>query len=441
MNPQKKLLQYLELQGAVSSLDIQAHLKVSQATVSRLIADMAYEVVVCGKGKSTKYAMAHPIGRAPSQQPVWMMDEAGIAKRLGTLSFLSKSQIHIEADGVNDIFTSKPDEPLPWYLSTLKAQGFLGRLLAHELSALGVPDSPERWDTEASLIGAIHTHDAPGAMLLGPGAAGIHRGQTRLPDENLADALDAMTLDITKTLPPGSSAGGEQPKFLTSNNRGDSFIVKFSPPLGTPFGDRWAALLRMETLCNEVLSSYGFETADNTFIHTKNRAYLLSKRFDRTGLNGRLHVVSLGAVHHAFVKGSFVNWAATCDALVRQGRLAKQDAEAIHAIFQFGKLIGNTDMHFGNASLFVEGQTLKEIVKGQFRLAPVYDMLPMRWRPDQINGVSDYTPFEPDGTLASAASRQAARDFWKRVSTDHSTSQTLKEVAGVMVDRVGRSPS
>ena len=437
MSQQKKLLQLLEIQGAVSSTQIQAHLAVSQATVSRLIAEVADEVIVCGKGKSTKYALAHPIGTAPSQQPIWMINAAGLATRLGTLSLLSQSQIHIDADGVNEIFTSSPDEVLPWYLSTLKAQGFLGRLLAHELAGLGVPDNPERWDAEAALIGAIHTLDAPGAMLLGTGAAGSHGPLARLPDESPGDALDALTLNIAKAVQPGSSAGGEQPKILVTNHQGDSFIVKFTPPLGTPFGDRWADLLRMEAIANDVLNRYGFETAKNIFVKTKTRAYLLSQRFDRAKPHGRLHVVSLGAVHHAFVKGAFVNWAATCDALARQGRLPKAGAETIHAIAQFGKLIGNSDMHFGNASLFVGGQTLKEIVKGQFRLAPVYDMLPMRWRPDQFNGISDYTPFKGDDTLANEDTRQAAREFWNNVATDHFTSQALKEVAVVMIDGVG----
>ena len=253
MNQQKRLLQFLELQGAISSLEIQAHLNVSQATVSRLIAEVTAEVVICGKGKSTKYALAHPIGRSPSHQPIWMINEAGLAERLGTLSFLSKSQIHIEADGVNEIFTSTHDEILPWYLSTLKAHGFLGRLLANELSGFGVPNNPEKWDAGASLIGAIHTHDAPGAILLGADAMGTHQGLTRIPDEKPGDALDALTLDIAKAVAPGSSAGGEQPKFLASNRQGDSFIVKFTPPMGTPFGDRWAGLLRMEAIASEVL--------------------------------------------------------------------------------------------------------------------------------------------------------------------------------------------
>ena len=80
---------------------------------------------------------------------------------------------------------------------------------------------------------------------------------------------------------------------------------------------------------------------------------------------------------------------------------------------------------------------LKDIIKGQLRLAPVYDMLPIRWRPDQINGVSEYTPFEIDCTLVNEATRNAAQDFWASVATDASTSQALKTVALVMVDKVG----
>ncbi|MBK9441179.1 MAG: hypothetical protein IPN53_07645 [Comamonadaceae bacterium] len=62
MPAKKKLLRFLQRYGASASLDIQQHLGVSQATVSRLMADAADEVIVCGKGKSTRYALAHPIG-------------------------------------------------------------------------------------------------------------------------------------------------------------------------------------------------------------------------------------------------------------------------------------------------------------------------------------------------------------------------------------------
>jgi hypothetical protein len=437
MNQKQKLIHLLETQGAASSPEIQAYLGVSQATVSRLMVEVEDEVIVCGKGKSTKYALAQPIGLEPAQQPIWMINQAGFPHRLGTLSFLSQSQLHIEADGVNEIFTSSQNQVLPWYLSTLKAQGFLGRLLAQKLAAFGVAPNPDNWGVEAALMGALNTHDAPGAMLLGNDLSRTNKSLERIPTENPGQALDDMTADLAKTLTLGSSAGGDQPKFLAINDQNEPVLVKFSPPTGTPFGDRWRDLLRMEVLSTQVLAGYGFDAARNEFVQTSTRAYLLSKRFDRIGVNGRVHAVSLGAVHQAFVKGAYVNWAATCDALVRQGRLDKLGAQKIHAIFQFGKLIGNTDMHFGNASLFAEGETLAHIIKGKFELAPVYDMLPMRWRPDHVMGVNDYDPFEVDYALADENARHAARDFWLATSLDQYISPPLKEVAVVMAGRMG----
>ncbi|MBK9441185.1 MAG: hypothetical protein IPN53_07675 [Comamonadaceae bacterium] len=93
-------------------------------------------------------------------------------------------------------------------------------------------------------------------------------------------------------------------------------------------------------------------------------------------------------------------------------------------------------MHFGNASLFVAGNTLRDMLKGQFMLAPVYDMLPMRWRPDALIGISDYAPFDVDLALANQTVRHAARDFWQGVSSDQFISWPLKEVAWAMMGRM-----
>jgi hypothetical protein len=52
-------------------------------------------------------------------------------------------------------------------------------------------------------------------------------------------------------------------------------------------------------------------------------------------------------------------------------------------ISRFGEMIGNTDMHLGNASLIGGDQA-------PHTLAPVYDMLPMRWRPAATGEVMPY---------------------------------------------------
>ena len=152
-------------------------------------------------------------------------------------------------------------------------------------------------------------------------------------------------------MPLGSSAGGEQPKFPVINEQGEHLLVKFSPPRGTPFGERWSDLLCAEVLAGEVLQRHGHEAARSEIIQTSTRTYLLSRRFDRIGANGRRHVVSVGAAHMGFIKSAYTDWASTCEALVRQDRLSAQDALRAHDLLQFGRLIGNTDMHWGNAAL------------------------------------------------------------------------------------------
>jgi hypothetical protein len=174
------------------------------------------------------------------------------------------------------------------------------------------------------------------------------------------------------------------------------------------------------------------DAAHNEIVQTASRTYLLSHRFDRVGAIGRSHVVSVGAAHFGFCKGSYVNWATTCSDLARQKRLSKEEADRVHNLLLFGRLIGNSDMHAGNAGLFVEGNSLREMLDGQFTLAPVYDMLPMRWKPDAMLGMFPYEPFEADYSVASNTVRSAAKAFWQRVASHPLISMELQRVAAVM---------
>lgn len=111
-------------------------------------------------------------------------------------------------------------------------------------------------------------------------------------------------------------------------------------------------------------------------------------------------------------------------------------AEQLHALLQFGRMIGNTDMHSGNASLLVAGASIKEIAQGALRLAPVYDMLPMRWKPDLMLGMPEYAPFELDFSRATPGTRAMAREFWQRLSVQPLVSSALQDVAKTMAGRL-----
>ena len=429
----QRILGLLAARGIASAPELQALLGKSQPTISRLLAELSDRVLALGRARATRYGLAKSIRGLPSQQPIWWTGEDGRQVRIGTLSLLAGDLLHVEAGA----YSATTRGALPWFLSPLQAQGFLGRLLAQRLAGAGVDSQPERWNLETVLFAALHLHDAAGAITIGEPSTPTAATHAPLPGSQaqLPAALDQLASDVARTLPAGSSAGGEQPKFLALLDDGRHVLLKFTPPRGTPFGERWADLLQAEALASQVLAEHGVEVADARVVDSAQRRYLLSARFDRSGPRGRRHVVSVGAAHQAFVADAYVHWAASCEALARQRRLSPLDARRAEALLHFGRLIGNTDMHSANLGFFVAPE---DWAKGRFTLAPVYDMLPMRWRPDAaLGGAADYAPFEPDARSVGGAAAGPARVFWQRLAGHAGASRALRGVAATMADKLG----
>jgi len=90
----------------------------------------------------------------------------------------------------------------------------------------------------------------------------------------------------------------------------------------------------------------------------------------------------------------------------------------------FGGLIGNTDMHLGNLSFIRTGKRF-------YRLAPVYDMLPMLYRP--VSGETPPREFAPP--MMSAATTDvwpgallAAQRFWERAGSEPAVSDDFRGI-------------
>ena len=425
------LLLQLRRLGVASSAQLQAALGVSQPTASRLLARAAPQVMTLGRGKRSRYALPQDILGAPAQQPLHWVDAQGHATRLGTLTALVGQRVHVQV-GASQWLTQGS---LPWWLAPLAAEGFLGRALARRLQGPGLADDPSSWTPQQHLFAALHQPDAPGAVVL---------GEVSEPQPLLAadPDLDSLADRAASDLPSGSSAGGEQPKFLvqmvagvaSARASGQPMLVKFSPPRGTPFGERWHDLLHLEQLALQVLGEHGVPVAAPRVVLGARRTHLVSPRFDRVGERGRLHVVALGAVHDAFVPVARQHWAATCEHLVAQRRLPPEAAAQVHALRQFGRLIGNTDMHFGNLSLRVERD---DLTRGRFTLAPIYDMLPMRWRPDLNSGDLGQLPFTPEPVDLQGPARPLACHFWTRATTLAALSSGFRQLARTMAQRTG----
>ena len=423
---ERQVVEALRTRGPLSSSQLQADTGKSQPTLSRAIRELGPEVVALGQGKATLYALPQPIRGMAAQQPLWWTNTDGALQRWGTATLLQGQRLHVSAPGINLV----TDGELPWFMAPLRAHGFLGREWGRRL---GLAPNPGAWTLEQVLAAALAIDDAPGAVSLGePSGAIVPEVASDMPSR--ARAYDALAAEVQASLPAGSSAGGEQAKFLSALSSGERVLVKFSPPRGTPFGERWHELLYLEALALGVLAVHGMAVAATRVVESSTRTYLESTRFDRIGPHGRgrRHAVALDAVHAAFVHGPRQHWAATCEALARQRRLSAGDAARIRTCMNFGWLIGNTDMHFGNLSLWVDNPA-----KAAFELAPLYDMLPMRWRPDAFHGLPDYAAFEAPHTLPGVEqARPLALQFWKQAAAHTALGKPLRAVARRMAQRL-----
>jgi hypothetical protein len=182
---------------------------------------------------------------------------------------------------------------------------------------------------------------------------------------------------------PGSSAGGEQPKFVAFTDR--HVLVKFSSPADNPVSRRWCDLLAAEHVAAQVLLGAGIQASRSQLFDIGGRRFLEVERFDRTGNFGRRALHSLSSVEAEFVGDAGSPWPLLAARLAAQGTITAEAAIGASLLYAFGTLIGNADMHNGNLSFVSEHGR-------PYRLAPAYDMLPMAFAPRSGGSLPDALP-------------------------------------------------
>jgi hypothetical protein len=203
-----------------------------------------------------------------------------------------------------------------------------------------------------------------------------------------AAAYARMAVGASHSESPGSSAGGEQPKFTAYAETDDGarhVLVKFSEKLDSPVSQRWRDLLLAEHLALGTLRQAGLAAAQSAVVDHAGQRFLEVQRFDRVGTLGRQALVSLSALDAEFVGAAHQPWPLVVKALATQGVVTPEAAEATELLWAFGVLIGNTDMHGGNLS-FVSDQGRP------YHLAPAYDMTPMAFAPSSSGQLPGSVP-------------------------------------------------
>jgi len=421
--------QYLE-QGPATSKEIQAATGLNQSAVSRELRGMANNVIKIKSGRSPKYAITRNAFGGDDKLPLIMVDAHGNTLLAAYVRPLAHGGFFVEpATGMPHVLLGESKNglyaDLPYFLFDLAPQGFLGRQIAEELASKSddFPTDPRRWNTNH--IGRYlisNGDDLPGNFKLGEQAfLRVRRKPVINSEEDYPELADSVMNGVI----PGSSAGGEQPKFTAfCGARSAHVIVKFSPPGDNAAARRWRDILITEYYATEAIHNIEFPAAETRLIERNDRLFLESQRFDRSGEYGRMSMVSLQAVDAEFT-GLGSNWPRVMDALYRKEMVSWQHVIDAEVLWCFGRFINNTDMHLGNLSLAIEGNV--------FRLLPVYDMCSMGFAPKSGGEVVPYsfTPTEPktinldedDLKLVKAM----AHDFWSRVARDERISPEFKD--------------
>ena len=359
-------------QGPIASRQIVEKTGISQPTISRALAALGGEVVRIGSGSSIRYAL-RDTSRGFASAPIFRVSDEGVIRELGTLIPVRPDGfVMVQADGV-----TLHSDALPWWLFDMRPQGYLGRAWAAAHAAgLGLPGNPERWgDTEVIRALLAHGHDAIGNLLIGELARDRFIAMPAPFPADRATDYPALARAAASGEVPGSSAGGEQPKFCAYSERGH-VLVKFSAPDDNPVSERWRDLLLAEHLALSVL---GVEAEVFDF---GGQRFLEVPRFDRVGQFGRVGVFSLRALDAEFVGDVSAPWPSLVSRLVADGHVHADAVAGSALLWAFGTLIGNTDMHAGNLS-FVSRHGRP------YQLAPAYDVLPMGFAPKSGGAIVD----------------------------------------------------
>ena len=437
----EQLLQILRRQrGVATSAQLAAELGVSQPTVSRALAPLLQsgQVRKVGAARSQRYLLPRRVRDVGDEVLLMRVDTHGRPGPFGRMVPLHGGAFWVdEEDGVSELHDS-----LPWFLADMRPQGFMGRNFAHTHPELDLPGDPRHWSDDDVLRAlALGGEDLPGNLLVGSASlARFYQLPGQLARAQSAAEYPQLAQQALQGTLPGSSAGGEQPKFCCVTGTGEnarSVIVKFSSAGSGPDDERTRDLLLCEHLALQVLGRAGLPAAASQVFVQAGRVFLESERFDRHSPwpqpapgapalpPGRIGMVSL-MVYDAQYVGEMDTWSATALRMEARGLLRPEDARLLRLLDAYGRLIGNTDRHYGNISLVLVGD--------DWHLSPTYDMLPMLYMPiagelvAQELGVEKMVPTANTLEVWNEA-QGLALAFWEAVAQEARISAGFRELA------------
>lgn len=171
---------------------------------------------------------------------------------------------------------------------------------------------------------------------------------------------------LAQLIQPGTSLGGARPKASVTDENKVLYMAKF-PSLKDDYdAGLW------EHFCHLLAAKAGINAASTRVIPSEGKYHtLLSKRFDRTGRDKRIHFASamtlLGLADGANA-GTGNGYPDIVDFIVRSCTNVEANLQELYRRVAFNICVGNTDDHFRNHGFLLTP-------KG-WTLSPAYDMNP-----------------------------------------------------------------
>jgi len=445
---ERHLEQELHATGLLSGSELARRTGSSQATVHRTLSAMTERLISIGSTRSTRYGLRRNIRNLGSSWPIYRISPEGQPVSFGQLTAFSRGYIFESAIETPRWLGNIDGQPvfdgLPFFLTDIRPQGFIGRAIARAMpTRFGFPPHLRSWNDEHILHYLSDFGSAvPGDLVLGEqmlneGLVG-HRSSLIQRTDRIATYPNEVERILAGEI-PGSSAGGEQPKFtarVRNSPSDESFevIVKFSPLRDNPVGNRWADLLICEYLANQLLGSEGFDVPETDLVIASSRVFLESRRFDRVGEYGRRGILTAEAIAAVYLGAADGSWIEVARGLGSIGAVSEVDVERISVLAWFGRLTANTDMHLGNLSFWFGDDSYP------FCPAPLYDMLPMGYAPRSTGELAEWEiALPPPLPIDLRAVQQAlplSVSFWQAVSEDERISSSFRDIANECSERL-----
>ena len=196
---------------------------------------------------------------------------------------------------------------------------------------------------------------------------------------NFKHATPDAILDIIRV---GTSAGGTRPKAVIAFNdetkearsgqvdAPDGFnywVLKFDGVKDNSLGDP-AGYGRIEYAYYKMATASGIKMTECRLFEENGRAHFMTKRFDRIGSRGKLHLQSLCAIAHFNFNEPGAYSYEQAFQIMRELRLPYQDAEQQFRRMVFNVVARNQDDHTKNIAFLMDQS-------GQWRLSPAFDVI------------------------------------------------------------------